>query len=235
MLLLAVDEEGDGGGMTDEQARDECMTLFLAGHDTTAAGLTWTFYNLARHPEAAARVRREADAYGGTPRYEGLANMPYSELVVKESLRLFPPAIGVFLREALENVEIGGYRLAKGDLIQPISYVIHRDERWFPDPLRFDPERFAPGRAEQFPQFAYFPFGGGPRVCIGSQFAMMEIRLVVATLLQRFDLSLPASQGEAELLPHLSLRPQGGLRLVVTRRTPEIAAGDSLREMRGRM
>jgi cytochrome P450 len=220
MLLLAVDHEGGSGGMTDEQARDECMTLFLAGHDTSAAGLTWTFYNLAKHPAVAKRLQDEVDTVlgGRTPGYDDLPDLPFTEMVVKEAVRLYPPAIGVFLREALEEVVIGGYPLRKGDLIQVISYVIHRDPRWFPDPLRFDPERFSPDRVEEIPQFAYFPFGGGPRVCIGSHFAMMEMRLVAAMLLQRFDVRLADHQGEVQLLPQMSLRPRGGLRLTFSRR-----------------
>jgi cytochrome P450 len=218
MLLLAVDEEGDGRGMSDHQARHEAMTLFIAGHDTTAAGLTWVGYALASRPDVAARAAGEVDAaLGGRP--AAVADLPrlgYLERVVKETLRLYPPAIGVFSRQAADDVEIGGYRLRKGSLVQMLSYVTHRDPRWFPEPERFDPERFAPGRVEAIPPLAYFPFGGGPRVCIGNQFAMTEMVLVTATLLQAVRFELAPEQGPVKLLPQLSLRPAGGLRLRLT-------------------
>lgn len=221
MLLHAVDEEGDGRGMSDEQARDEVVTLFLAGHDTSAAALTWVFYHLAREPEARARVERELDALGGAaPTLADLRRLPFLEMVVKETLRLNPPAFGLFPRQATEEVEIGGRRVRRGEQVQLITYVTQRDPRWFPDPERFDPERFASGRVEAIPPHAYFPFGAGPRVCIGRQFALVEVQLVVATLLQH--LSVRALPGAADARPHarLSLRPEGGLRLRWTARKP---------------
>lgn len=220
MLLLAVDAEGDGGRMTDEQAREEAMTLFMAGHDTTAAGLTWAWYVLAKHPAVAGRAAAEVDAVlgGRPPTLEDVPRLRYLEWVLKETLRLYPPAIGVFTRQATEDVEIGGYPLRKGSLVQLLSYVTHRDPRWFPDPEAFDPERFAPGRVEQIPPYAYFPFGGGPRACIGTGFAMTEMALVVATLLQRLRVELAPGRRDVELLPHLSLRPKGGLPVRWTRR-----------------
>jgi cytochrome P450 len=215
MLLLAVDEEGDGGGMSDEQARDEALTLFIAGHDTSAAGLVWTWFVLARQPEALDRARREvADVLAGRPATaDDLPRLAWLERVVKEALRLYPPAIGVFTREVIADVEIGGYPLGKGSLVQILSYVTQRDPRWFDDPEKFDPDRFAPGRIERLPPFAWFPFGGGPRGCVGNHFAMMELVLVTATLLQAGRPTWPAGQAEPVLRPQLSLRPQGGLRL----------------------
>jgi cytochrome P450 len=215
MLLLAVDEEGDGRGMSDHQARHEAMTLFIAGHDTTAAGLTWIGYTLSTQPQVAERAAAEVDAAlgGRLATYQDIPRLSYLNQVIKETLRLYPPAIGVFARQAVEDVEIGGYWLKKGSLVQLLSYVTHRDPRWFPEPDRFDPERFESGRAESIPAFAYFPFGGGPRVCIGNQFAMAEMVLVTATLLQHLRFELAPEQGPVKLKPQLSLRPEGGLRL----------------------
>jgi cytochrome P450 len=224
MLLRAVDEEGDGSGMTDEQARDEAVTLFLAGHDTSAAGLTWLFYHLAREPEVLARVAREIDALGGAlPTMADLRRLPYLELVVKETMRLNPPAVAMFPRAAKTEVEIGGYRVRRGEQVQLLTFVTQRDPRWFPEPERFDPERFAPGRAERIPQYAYFPFGAGPRVCIGRQFALVEMQIVAATLLQTLSVRTLPGAGEAGLHARLSLRPAGGLRLRWTARAAAAA------------
>lgn len=225
MLLLAVDEEGEGGGMTDEQARNEAMTLLLAGHDTTAAGLSWIFYALARYPEVEARVNEEIEdgLHGRLPTASDLPQLAYTERVIKEVLRIWPPAVGVFARQAIEDIEIGGYPIKKGSVVRMLSYICHHDPRWFPDPERFDPDRFAPGNVEKIPQFAYFPFGGGPRVCVGNTFAQMEMTLIVASVLQHFRLSLAPGQGEPELNTSFSLRPKGGLRLVATQRTPATA------------
>lgn len=215
MLLLAVDEEGDGSGMTDEQARDEAVTLLTAGSDTTAAGLTWLFYNLARFPDLTDRVCRELQAVVGdrAPTAADLPRLQFLDRALKETLRLFPPAIGVFTRQALTDVEIGGYVLTRGSLVHIFSLVTQRDPRWFADPERFDPERFAPERAAQIPPFAYFPFGGGPRSCIGNSFAVMEMILVAATMLQQLRPALAPGQTAPVLQAHMALRPKGGMRL----------------------
>jgi cytochrome P450 len=222
MLLLAVDEEGDGGGFTDEQARDQSMTLLIAGHDTTAAGLTWLFYCLARHPRIATLVHQELDAVlgGREPEANDLAQLCYTERVVKETLRLYPPAIAVFMRQALADMEIAGYTLPRNGLVQIYPYICQHDARWFPEPENFDPDRFLPELQRALPPFAYFPFGGGPRVCIGYSFAMMEMVLVAATLLQRLKVELAPGQGEAQPLVSMSLRPKGDVRLRWTRREP---------------
>lgn len=220
MLLLAVDEEGDKRGLTDEQARDHCVTIFLAGHDTTAAGLIWVGWALASHPEIARRAAAEVDRVLGnrSPKFEDLPQLPLVECVVKETLRRWPPAPAVFPRRALHDMEIGGYPIPKGAIIRVWSYVVHHDPRWFPDPERFDPDRFAPGKAEQIPAGAYIPFGMGPRTCIGNNFAMTEMTLVTAMLLQRFEIAPADSQREPALEVAMSLRPRGGMRLRLTPR-----------------
>src|SRR5262249_304302 len=156
MLLLAEDEEAGGGRLTDQQARDESMTLLIAGHDTTAAGLTWALYCLAKNPESAARVQQEIDTVLGNrePTAADLAKLDYTQRAGKESLGMYPPAIGVFMRQAMADVEIGGYTVGKNSLVQIFSYGPHHDPRWFPEPEKFDPDRFLPERLEKLPQFA---------------------------------------------------------------------------------
>lgn len=219
MLLLAVDEEGDGTGMTDEQARDEAMTLFNAGHDTTAAALAWTWYLVATHPEVEARLREEAESVLGSrdPTYDDVSKLKYAEMVVKESMRLYPPTWGLFGREAVEDLTLGPYHVPKGTWAYIFPWVTHRDGRFFENPESFDPERFAPGRVENIPQYAYVPFGAGPHVCIGKGLAMTEMTLIVPMVIRQFRLELPAEE-TVEPEPLLSLRPKGGLRLTVTRR-----------------
>jgi cytochrome P450 len=220
MLLLASDEQGDGGRFTDQQARDQSMTLLIAGHDTTAAALTWLFYCLARHPEACAQIHRELDAVlgGREPTASDLANLGYTERAIKETLRLYPPAIALFMRQAVAEIEVAGYTIARNSLVQVFPYVCQRDPRWFPRPEEFDADRFLPERQEVLPPLAYFPFGGGPRVCIGNTFAMMEMTLVAATLLQHLKPELAAGQPEAEPVARMSLRPKDPVRLRWTRR-----------------
>jgi cytochrome P450 len=226
MLLLAVDEQGDGTGMTDQQARDEAVTLFNAGHDSTSAALAWTCYFMARHRGVQERLRHEVTAVLGG-RAATLADLPrltFAERVVKESLRLCPPTPALINREAVTEVEVGGYRLARRSLVILSPYVTQRDPRWFPEPERFDPDRFGPGRVEAIPEYAYFPFGAGPHVCVGNTFAMMEITLVVATLVQRFHVEL--TPGQEDLLPELkvSLRPRGGVWVKPVARQPAAPA-----------
>lgn len=218
MLLLAEDEE-TAGGMTNQQVRDEALTLFLAGHETTAIALTWTWYLLSRNPEAEARMHRELDTVlgGRTPVPEDFGRLPYTEAVIAESLRLYPPAWGIG-RMALKHYQARGYTVEPGDIILMSPYVVHRDPRWWNDPERFDPDRWsAEGRAER-PKFAYFPFGGGARVCIGEHFARLEGVLLLATLAQRWKARLKPGHPVA-YRALLTLRPRHGMAMRVEARS----------------
>jgi len=218
MLIMSQDEEGDGGGMTDEQLRDEAMTIFLAGHETTANALTWTWYLLSQHPEVEARLHEEVDAVlaGRAPTFEDLPRLRYTEMVLAEAMRLYPPA-WVLGRRALKEYEIGGYRVPTGSIVIMSQYVTHRDQRYFPDPLRFDPERWTSEGKEGRPQFSYFPFGGGLRRCIGEGFAWMEGVLVIAALAQLWRMQLVAGH-PVELQPGVTLRPKHGMQMILRRR-----------------
>jgi len=217
MLMLARDEDG-GAGMSDRQLRDEVMTLLLAGHETTANALSWTFYLLARNPEAEAGLHRELDDVlgGRVPSVDDLPRLRYAENVLAESMRLFPPA-WVVGRRSLKDQELGGARLAAGSLVMSSPYLMHRDARFFPDPLRFEPDRFTPEARAARPKFSYFPFGGGARACIGEPFAWMEGVLVLATIAQQWRLRLvPGHPVEPQAL--LTLRPRYGIRVTAARR-----------------
>ncbi|MDT7688202.1 MAG: hypothetical protein QOE46_961 [Acidobacteriota bacterium] len=219
-LLLAVDEEGDRTGMTNEQLRDEVMTLFLAGHETTANALTWGWYLLAQNPEVEARLHAELDTVleaGRLPTFEDMAALRYTEMVVAETMRLYPPAWAVG-RLAIEEHEVAGFRIPRGALVLVSQYVMHRDPRFFPDPERFDPERWTPEAKAARPQFSYFPFGGGPRRCIGEGFAWTEAVLILATLARRWRLRLLPGH-TVETQPRITLRPgKGGVPVRLERR-----------------
>lgn len=227
MLLLAQDTEGDGGAMSDVQLRDEVMTIFLAGHETTANALTWTWYLLSQNPEAEARLHQEIDLVlaGRLPEFEDVAQLKYTEMVLAESMRLFPPAWALG-RLALEDFELGGYVVPKKSLVLMSQYVMHRDPRYFAEPLRFDPERWTPEARESRPQFSYFPFGGGPRRCIGEGFAWMEGVLLIAAIAQQWQMRLVPNHAVA-LKPVITLRPKHGMRMTLTRRQTAGAGGRS--------
>jgi cytochrome P450 len=211
LLIRARDE--DGGGMSDRQVRDEAMTLFLAGHETTALALTYALYLLARHPERQAQVADEVRRVlgGRAATFEDLPALAFTEAVMLETMRLYPPA-WAFARQALGKVEIAGFHFSRGAEFVMSPFVVHRDARWFPDPEAFDPDRWRDDLAKRLPKFAYFPFGGGPRVCIGNRFAMMEAKLVLAGLLQRFRFE-PVPETAVVLQPSVTLRPRGGVQL----------------------
>jgi cytochrome P450 len=216
MLLEALDEETNKG-MTPRQVRDEVLTLLLAGHETTANALTWTWYLLARNPEAAEKLHDEVARVLGRRAPDGLdlAQLPYTRMVVEESMRLYPPAWAIS-RNAIGDDEIGGYRIRRKTNLIICSFVTHRHPAFWEEPERFDPERFSPARSEGRPAFAYLPFGGGPRICIGNGFAMTEAQLVVATVAQRYRLRL-ARGHRVELHPLVTLRPRHGMRMTVHR------------------
>jgi cytochrome P450 len=216
LLIRARDE--DGSSMTDAQVRDEAVTLFLAGHETTALALTYSLYLLATHPECQDRLAGElAGVLGGrTPGLADLENLKYTDAVVLEAMRLYPPA-WVMARQALTDVEIGGFRFGKGAEFVMSPWVLHRDPRNFDAPEAFQPERWQGDLPQRLPRFAYFPFGGGPRVCIGNRFAMMEAKLVLASALQRFRFEA-TPQTELTLLPSVTLRPRHGLHVQLAAR-----------------
>ena len=200
MLLLSQDEE-TGQHLTDEQVRDEAMTLFVAGHETTAQAMAWSWYLLAQHPAHFERLRTEG--------------MPYALQVMKESMRLYPPAF-VLARSALRDTSIGGFGIRKDEIVLIAPWLLHRDPRLFEDPLRFDPDRFLPEREAALPRFAYMPFGVGRRVCIGNQFALMEGQIILATIAPHVSLEL-VSPRPIGLQPFITLRPKGGVNVRVRR------------------
>jgi cytochrome P450 len=218
MLLLAQDEEGDGAGMTDEQLRDEAMTIFLAGHETTANALTWTWYLLSQNLDAEKMLHAEIDEVlgGCLPTFADVPRLRYTEMVLAESMRLYPPAWALG-RMSLGDCEIGGYHVPRRSLVLMSQYVMHRDARYFPEPLRFEPQRWTETAREARPQFSYFPFGGGPRRCIGEGFAWMEGILLIATLAQQWQMRL-APHHLVALRPVITLRPKYGMRMTVENR-----------------
>jgi cytochrome P450 len=213
-LLSVKDEEGDGASMSDTQARDEAVNLLLGGNETTATGLVWTAHLLSEYPQIQDEARDEVQVVLGerAPGPSDVPSLRLAERSFKEAMRLYPPAY-VVPREAKEDVEIGGFALAKGTLVQIVPYLIQRDARWFDEPLAFRPRRFE--REDSFHRGAYLPFGAGPRACIGRGFALMEGALVTARLLQRVRLVRPPSAPPVEMEAQVSLHPKGGLRLRV--------------------
>jgi len=218
MLLLGTDTEGDGTGMDDTQLRDEALTIFLAGHETTANALTWTWYLLSQHPEVEKRLHVEIDSalQGRVPAYEDLPALPYTRMVLAESMRLYPPAWGIG-RRALESFEVRGFTISARSVVLMSQYIMHRDPRYFPDPERFDPERWTPEAQTGRPKFSYFPFGGGTRICIGEQFAWMEGILLIASIAQQWKMRLEPGH-PVEVKPLITLRPKHGMRMRLEKR-----------------
>lgn len=218
MLLLAQDEEGGTGGMSDQQVRDEALTIFLAGHETTATALTWTWYLLSQHPEVETKLHAELDAVlaGRLPTFEDVPKLRYTEMVFAETMRLYPP-VWIIGRRALVDHEIDGHKIKAGDLILMSQYLAHHDARWFPEPEKFFPERWTPELKEARPKFSYFPFGGGTRTCIGEAFAWMEASLVIATLAQQWKPRLiPNHPVEPRAL--ITLRAKNGMKMYLEKR-----------------
>jgi cytochrome P450 len=217
MLIHAQDDES-GRKMSDQQLRDEVMTLFMAGHETTANTLAWSWYLLSQHPEAEARLHNELDQVlaGRAPTIADLPRLGYAENVVTETLRVYP-TVWMLGREAIEPVELGGYVIPVGTTVFMPQWVIHRDSRWFEHPDVFWPERWAAGLIQRIPRYAYFPFGGGPRICIGNSFALMEAVLILATVARNYRIEL-APETVVTLLPTMTLRPAHGIRAVISKR-----------------
>jgi cytochrome P450 len=218
MLLHATDTEGDGGGMSDQQLRDEAITIFIAGHETTANALTWTWLLLARTPDAERALHEEVDRVLGDrlPTMDDLAQLPMTRAIVAESMRLYPPAY-IVGRRAMAEYTVGDVTFPARTIFLAPQFIVHRDPRWWPQPDRFNPARWLDGDATATrPKMAYFPFGAGTRICVGEQFAWMEAMLVLATLARRWRVRVPGPDPELE--PIITLRPKGGLPAVLERR-----------------
>jgi cytochrome P450 len=210
MLLAAQDE--DGTRMTDKQLRDEAITLFLAGHETTANTLSWTWWLLAQNPAVEAKLHAELRTVlgGRAPSIDDLPRLVYTNHVITESMRLYPPAWGT-ARTAIEDLEIGGYSVPKNSGVSFAQWTVHRDPRWYDAPLEFRPERWEGDLLKRLPRFAYFPFGGGPRQCIGNSFALMEAAMVLATIAQQYRFRLVEGHPVVPLAS-ITLRPRHGIR-----------------------
>jgi cytochrome P450 len=216
-LLLAVDNEGDGQGMSNEQARYEAITMLVAGQHTTAASLSWLWLLVSNHLDVREQLIDEAACLETDElTFSDLEKLPYTEMVIKETLRIYPTAWALFSREAIEDVELGGYTLRKGSWVHIYPWVIQRDPQFFPDPLKFDPERFAPGRIESMHPHAYFPFGMGPHVCIGARLAMVQMKLIVASVLRQFRVTPAPNQKPLVVEPHVAIRPEGSVNVCLT-------------------
>jgi len=218
--LLAARDEETGGGMTAKEVRDQVVTIFMAGHETTALALTWTWYLLAKHPAAETRLHAELDAVlgGRAPRHEDLAKLPYARSVIEESMRLYPPA-HTLSRTAIADDVLLGRPIPKGAQVVISPWLVHRNPKLWENPERFDPDRFSAEGAARRPRFAYLPFGAGPRICIGAAFATAEAMLILATLAQHYRLRLvPDFPVEPQGL--ITLRPRHGMRMTLERRSP---------------
>lgn len=217
-MLLQGRYEDDGSGMSDKQLRDECITLFLAGHETTAIAMSWTWYLLAHHPEIEARLHEEADRVlqGRDATAADVEQLDYTRRVFMESMRLYPPAFG-FGRQAIRDTQLGPYEIRKGDVLVVSSIIMQQLERYYPQATTFDPDRWLPERSEGLHKFAYFPFGGGVRKCIGESFAWMEGILLLATFAQQWKMRMsPDARIASE--PRITLRPKYGVKMILEKR-----------------
>lgn len=215
-LIHAQDE--DGSRMTDTQLRDEAMTLYLAGHETTALTLTWSWYLLARHPEVEAKLVEEWKAVlgGRIPTADDLPKLHYTDAVIAEAMRVYPP-VYLIGREATKDLELGGYQVKKGYTVFMSQWVSHRDPRYFPEPEVFRPERWLDGKAKDIPKYAYYPFGGGPRICIGNTFALVEAAILLAAVGQQYRFTLKSME-PAKLSPQITLLPEEDIPAVLRQR-----------------
>lgn len=217
-ILLRAQSEVDE--VTEELVRDELMTMLLAGHDSTALSLTYTWYLLSQNPEIERRVHDEIDEVLGdeSPTASDVRDLDLTERVIQEAMRLYPPVYTIF-REPTEPIRIGGYRIPKGALVMLPQWGVHRDPRWYDDPESFDPARWTSDRASGRPNYSYFPFGGGPRHCIGKHLSMLEAQIIVATVAQNYRLRLaPEQRSTLELAPSLTMHPSDPIQMEVKKR-----------------
>jgi cytochrome P450 len=217
--LVAAKDPDDGVGLNASEVRDEVITIFMAGHETTAVTMTWVWYLLSQHPAEEATLHEElAKVLGGrVPTVADLPNLPYTRMVIEEAMRVYPPAPGISLREAKEADELCGFKVTPGLQILISPWILHRHRRLWDEPERFDPTRFSKESSDKRPRFAYLPFGGGPRVCIGATLAMTETILILAVLAQRFRIRLKEGQ-EVKLQTRITLRPKNGMQTILQRR-----------------
>lgn len=215
-LLTARDEDGEH--LEPHELRDQLLTLYLAGHETTSHALTWTLYLLSQNPDVAKRLAREHARVlaGRLPTYEDVAGLTYTEQVIKEALRMYPPAF-ILPRSTREEISVGPYRIPKGSDVIIWIYIVHHDPRWYPNPSEFRPERFEPEAEAARPKYAYLPFGAGQRACVGQMFAMLEAQLILATLLPRLSFEYKRKR-RPRLRTGLTLAPRGGLPMSVRAR-----------------
>lgn len=212
-LLFDSQDEETGEQMNDRQIRDEAITMFGAGHETSATGLTWLLYELAKHPEIVAKMRKESEIFKDVPTFEQLLQLPFTRQVVEEGLRLYPPA-WTMTRESVENDVIAGYQLKKGTSLFLSVFELHRNPNIWENPMVFNPENFSPENVKNRPKFNYLPFGAGPRICIGQQFALMEMQLILAAIMKRFTLET-ASSHLVSMYPQIVLKSANGIRMFV--------------------
>ncbi|PSP73515.1 cytochrome P450 [Halobacteriales archaeon QH_9_66_26] len=220
LLSILLRAQGEVDEVTDELVRDELMTMLLAGHDTTALSLTYTWYLLAQHPEIERRVHDEIDDVlgGEPPTADDVRDLDLTERVIQEAMRLYPPVYTIF-REPSEDVRLGGYDVPEGSLVMLPQWGVHRDPRWYDDPETFDPDRWTNDRASDRPNYAYFPFGGGPRHCIGKHLSMLEAQMILATVARSYRLRLaPEQSADLDFAPSLTMHPSEPIRMEVRKR-----------------
>lgn len=226
LSMLLLSEDAEGHRMSDQEIRDEATTLFSAGHETTSNALTWAWYLLAQHPEVEAKLQHELATVlaGRRPTIADLRNLPYTHQVLKESMRLYPPAWTLMMRETVRDTQLGGYEIPQGWIVFVPPYVLHRHPDYWDQPDIFNPDRFAPEHADKIHRYQYFPFGGGEHVCIGNSFAMMEAALILATIASRYSMSLAPNQ-EVTPKAKITLMPENGIKMRVQKRVtiPETA------------
>jgi cytochrome P450 len=217
--LVAAKDPDDGAGMSASEVRDEVITIFMAGHETTAVTMTWVWYLISQHPAEEAKLHEELDAVlaGRVPTVDDLPNLAYTRMVIEEAMRIYPPAPGISIRQAKEADEVSGFKVWPGLQILISPWILHRHRRLWDEPERFDPTRFSKEASDKRARFSYLPFGGGPRVCIGAALAMTEATLILAVLAQKFRLRLKEPQ-EVKLQTRITLRPKNKLMTILERR-----------------